>query len=505
MSAPQLANVPLEHVTVSQSTAQVARRRRFTKTSLAELTDSVKSHGVLQPVIVRQLSARSFELVAGERRYLAAKGAGLETVPAVVRTLTDEQVIEVQLIENLQREDVHPMEEAEGYQDLMKKYGHPIEELHASVGKSRSYVYGRLKLLALCKEAREAFYADKISASVALLIARIPAEDLQRKALKDLLADRWGDGPMSYREAAEHVQEEFMLRLEKAPFPTGDASLVPAAGPCGTCPKNTLAQPELFGDVKGGRAGVCTDPICFRAKREAQTKRLVTEAKARGQAIITGKQAKEIAPYGADSLREGYEKLGSTCHQDSKRRSWKTLLGREAKVELLQVPKSGEVIEVINTSKALGQLRKAGKLPKAKPANTGGPSPGEKAKRERERRYREALFKGIVAAAPAKIERWMLETFIARELDMGDVDDGVLEEAGLKVPKLAPPKMVPFLAELTEADLVRLAVGAIAGGEVEYCYGSPRVLEEVAKRLKVDKAKARAAAAKKPEPEAGKK
>lgn len=121
-------------------------------------------------------------------------------------------MIEVQLIDNLQRADVHPMEEAESYQQLMQQHGHPIEELHAKVGKSRSYVYGRLKLLALCKKAREAFYAGELSASIALLIARIPAEKMQQEAAEFVVLDN-----MTHREASDWIQSEFMLRLKDAP------------------------------------------------------------------------------------------------------------------------------------------------------------------------------------------------------------------------------------------------------------------------------------------------
>jgi ParB/RepB/Spo0J family partition protein len=234
---------------------------------MAELTQSVKEHGVLQPVLVRPLKGERFELVCGERRYRAAKAAGLPELPAAIRALSDVQVLEVQVIENLQRDDLHPLEEAEGYERLMKQHGYTAEQIAGKVHKSRRYVFGRTQLLALLPPARKAFYDGKLNASTALLVARVPHQ-LQAEALKDLVDGRYrGAEPLSYREALEHIQRTYTLRLADAPFKTSDAELLPTAGACGPCPKRTGNQPELFGDIKG--ADVCTDPSCFNAKRTA--------------------------------------------------------------------------------------------------------------------------------------------------------------------------------------------------------------------------------------------
>lgn len=256
--------IPIASIKLSQTESQIQRRKRFVKAEIDELAKSIKSNGLINPILVRRKPGVdvAYELVAGERRYLAAKQV-TEEIDATVRELTDEQVLEIQLIENLQRVDVHPLQEAEGYEQLMKKHGHKAEELGDKVGKSEAYIYARLKLLALCKEARAAFYDGKLNASTALLVARIPVESLQREALKDIIDPR---DPMSAREVADYVQREFMLRLSDAPFPTDVDNFVPGARKCGECPKNTICQPQLFGDVKGGSAGVCTDTTCFKAK-----------------------------------------------------------------------------------------------------------------------------------------------------------------------------------------------------------------------------------------------
>jgi ParB/RepB/Spo0J family partition protein len=169
--------IPLTAIAPSETHIQKLRRQRYNMEALADLRVSIAKLGVQQPVVVRKLAAMrglaSYELVAGERRYRAAGQAGLEHIPAVIRALTDEEVLEVQLVENLQREDLHPLEEAAGYEELMKVAKLKKEELGEKVGKSRSWVYSRLNLLKLPKDAQEALQTGLIDVSRALLVASI--------------------------------------------------------------------------------------------------------------------------------------------------------------------------------------------------------------------------------------------------------------------------------------------------------------------------------------------
>lgn len=382
-SAHKMQDIPIEHIKLSKTVGQVARRAAFKKTELLELTDSITAHGVLQPIIVRPLNGANFELVAGERRIMASKAANLGKIPAVVRELSDEQVIEVQLIENLQRKDLHPMQEAEGYHELMEKHGHAIQELYERVGKSRSYVYGRLKLLALCEPVRKAFYADKISASVALLIARIPVPKLQREALRDVSNPY---SPVSYRRALETIQRRYMLRLKEATFSPKDADLVPHAGACVDCPKRTGNQPDLFGDVRG--ADVCTDPTCFASKTKAHAKNAIAAATAAGKTVITGTAAKKVAPYGSDNHIHGFMKLDDTTYHDPKRRKIKTIVGPDADIVLLQDPATGAAIDVVKESTVMSALRKG--KPKQPKYDDGTAARRKKSKLERD--FRIALY-----------------------------------------------------------------------------------------------------------------
>lgn len=298
-------------------------RKSFDAETLTEMADSIRRHGVLQPILVRpwpagypfEGPAPRYEIVAGERRYRAANLAGIDRIPATVRNLTDDEVLEIQIIENLQREAVHPMEEAEGYALLMLRGHHSAEELADKIGKSKAYVYARLKLTALCDAARTAFRDGKLSASTALLVARIPGAVLQAQYLDAIINGFYG--PMAYRDAARLAQNRYMLRLHDAPFDVNVADLLPDAVACGACPKRSGNQPELFADVSS--ADVCTDPECFAAKREAWAARQRADAEAAGRTIITGKEAEAIVPPWAvqptTRSESGYLALDERCHR----------------------------------------------------------------------------------------------------------------------------------------------------------------------------------------------
>lgn len=147
-------------------------RRGFDESKLEELADSMKQHGVLQPVILRK-KGNKYELVAGERRWRAAAKAGIEKIPAIVRELNDSDVMEIALIENLQREDLNPIEEAMAYKSLMDDFGLTQEELSKRVGKSRSQIANTVRLLNLDKEIQELVYENKLTAGHARALLSI--------------------------------------------------------------------------------------------------------------------------------------------------------------------------------------------------------------------------------------------------------------------------------------------------------------------------------------------
>jgi ParB/RepB/Spo0J family partition protein len=324
-------------------------RKSYDKDRLAELTASIKTKGVLQPIVTRP-NADGFEVVCGARRLRAAREAGLTEIPAVVRELSDVEALEVAVIENLQRADVHEIEEAEGYEQLMKLHKQTADDLAAKVGKSKAYVYARLKLLALSPAGRKAFYEGALNASTALLVARIPGAKLQEQALKEVTELDYRGDRMPVRQAAEHIQRRYMLQLKSAPFSTKDPKLVAKAGACGECPKRTGNQPELFADV--GSADVCTDPQCFNAKKEAHYQVLRDEARAKGQEVIEGKEAKTIKPYSYGDIR-GYSRLEDTAWSDATGQTKVSALLKkvpDVPVKLFEDPHTRELVKVVETA-----------------------------------------------------------------------------------------------------------------------------------------------------------
>jgi ParB family chromosome partitioning protein len=187
-------------------------RKRFDEESLMDLADSIREHGIIQPLTVRRLSSGYYQIIAGERRWRAAKLAGLAEVPAVIIEADDRKVMELGLIENLQREDLNPMEEARGYEALISQYGLSQEEAAKSVGKSRPAVANALRLLKLPKSIISLVEDGSISAGHARALIPLESEKLQKEA-----ATRIMQLDLSVRQTESMVKR--MLTPEKEPEP----------------------------------------------------------------------------------------------------------------------------------------------------------------------------------------------------------------------------------------------------------------------------------------------
>ena len=161
-------------------------RKQFDPDALADLADSIREHGIIQPLTVRKLQSGYYQIIAGERRWRAARMAGLDQVPAIVIEADDRKAMELAMIENLQREDLNPMEEAEGYRQLMEQYNLTQEETAQRVGKSRSAVANALRLLNLCPSVRAMVEDGRLTSGRARTILPLsPA--LQKKAADAVL------------------------------------------------------------------------------------------------------------------------------------------------------------------------------------------------------------------------------------------------------------------------------------------------------------------------------
>ena len=162
-------------------------RKRFDSASLSDLADSIRIHGIIQPVTVRRLTSGYYQIIAGERRWRAAKQAGLEEIPAVIIEADDRKVMELGLIENLQREDLNPVEEAQGYQVLMEEYGLTQEQVAERMGKSRLAVTNTLRLLSLPEEILKLVEDNSLSAGHARAILGAPSPALQLEISKQIV------------------------------------------------------------------------------------------------------------------------------------------------------------------------------------------------------------------------------------------------------------------------------------------------------------------------------
>lgn len=165
-------------------------RKTFDEDSLAELADSIRQHGILQPLLVRPLVTGGYQLVAGERRYRASRMAELKEVPVVIKELSDTEAMELAIIENLQREDLNPIEEAEGLQQLIDKCGFTQEEVATSVGKSRPAIANSLRLLRLPSEVRDMTKAGEISAGHARALLGFDNQPMMLEAAKKIVSDK---------------------------------------------------------------------------------------------------------------------------------------------------------------------------------------------------------------------------------------------------------------------------------------------------------------------------
>jgi ParB family chromosome partitioning protein len=186
-------------------------RTHFDEGSLQSLADSIRSHGVVQPILVRRRDS-GFELIAGERRWRAAKLAGLMRVPVIVKEVPDENLLEIALVENIQREDLNPIEEAQAYKRLIETVGLTQEALAARVGRDRSYITNYLRLLRLSEDLQQLVREGRLSTGHARTILALSHPDQQRR-----LARRIIDGGLSVRATEQLVQRMLEEKSEKGP------------------------------------------------------------------------------------------------------------------------------------------------------------------------------------------------------------------------------------------------------------------------------------------------
>lgn len=286
--------IPLQALATSPTNP----RQSFDPERLAQLAASIKERGVLQPILVRPNprqndKGKQFEIIAGERRFRASKLAKRAEIPARIVQMSDEEVLHVQIIENLQREDVHPLDEAAGFAHLKNSTGYAIAEIAQKVAKDARYVARRLALINLTPEAQADFRGDRLTLAHALELCRLTPE-IQTEALAACFESRQIYDPeqqtwrrqLDRERPARHVrylqewiEQNVHLNLAKAAFKTDDARLRDDGLTCLACPHRSGSDTGLFHDIKNGQT--CLQPLCYQAKLQTfmQIKRTEIEAK----------------------------------------------------------------------------------------------------------------------------------------------------------------------------------------------------------------------------------
>ena len=355
---PLVTLVPLAHVRPSPFNP------RSTSGAMAvdELAGSLATHGLLEPIVVRPVDdpTTPYELIAGHRRVAAASSLGWASIPASIRPATDAEARTLALIENAQRVDLTPLEEAEVYAALAA-LGLTVREIATQVSRSPSHIAGRLKLTTLAPAVKKLLASGVLPVTHAVLLGRIPNHALQVEALAELVTEFFPDPEKPAQLAAvplgvakRVVESGFMTVLSEAPFDPEDATLSPL-GACSTCPHRSGNDRDLFGDIKG--KAICTHLADYRLKIETHLTRL---REAGTTVLLTPEEVRPVLSRGGDLLTDAYVALSSVCPDDPKGRTYDDLLRAEPKAATVYAYHDGQVHRLLPTATLPDALKASG-------------------------------------------------------------------------------------------------------------------------------------------------
>lgn len=332
--------------------------RRTSWGNLEELAASMQAGGQKQAGKVRQTSGGRYELIDGARRFRAAKLAGLVLFRAEIAALSDAEAHEERLVLNNQRQDITPLEEADAFQVSRATHKKSVEEIAAKIGRSSAYVTQRLRLLELDAGIRKLIEAERLTPSLALLLANLPQKvqkDVGGRLARGLYGgygdthgDRDGGGPqqgsgMITRGDVEAALAEEVHTIKSAPFDTTDPTLVPKAGACTTCAKRTGMQGVLFEEAN--RNDLCLDMPCWDVKVDALWKLKAALAKATGQEVLDGKAAAEALREAHSYGRGKYVRADQKPNHDAKK-TFGEIVGAE-QLRILARGERGQIVELV--------------------------------------------------------------------------------------------------------------------------------------------------------------
>ena len=495
-------------------------RQFFPEGPMGELVESMKASGFREwlPLVVRPLPMGNgnqpvYEIGAGHRRRRAAELAGITEVPCIVKEMSDAEFLDVLNFDNSAREDVHPLHEAAGWQQWMTKTGKSVLDIAAKIGKSKEYVYVRLKFASLIDEAKRVFLNGEIGPAHASLIARLQPPE-QEKALGFYRAGEWDPRASEYRrpsvrQFADFIGRDIHLQMDSACFDLASTDLLPSAGACSVCPKRTKNAPELLLQIEyvaDPNRDECTDPGCFNAKVSEHLNKLQQQYESMGEKLLKISSG-IIAKKGSDYGRGHFEQIANYPAAGLLAGVWMDgpNIGRLVYVKLIEQVKpeddsaekkrgeaerqraQQEQIRLANQREQIAaEARK-----KIEEANNKR-FEKERAKVELELSFRRAILDSI-SAKVVNVSRVDVEALLCDYLHNGEMNDEFIRVFGERFDRAGRPSLEKELAKLTDADVYRMAVLIPLFDDLDdYHLDRPaELLIAAAKRYKVDTAKIR--------------
>jgi ParB/RepB/Spo0J family partition protein len=435
-------------------------RKTFPVAELTSLADSIRQVGIQQRLVVRargrfkdkadvHLGVDHYEIVCGERRYRAAGIVGLDRIPVDIADLTDDQVRIIQVVENDQRADLVPSEQAIAYADLAERM--TAEQIVEQTGKPLSFVRGVLKLanLRAVPEFLKALDEGRVPRLVAELVARVPGKpNMERLAAAVLSGCRYlsakepnpkpkkDDDPLTFRETRELIATSFQIELKTAPFSRSSLHVIPGnytVTSCDACPKragNAAKEDAAYAEI---RADVCLDPICYREKLAAHNAAVVDKAHADGRKLISKREAEKLFTSWGDhdlNYNAPYVDLDRSCHLDPKGRTYRSLLNgyvTPAKIAIA-VDFAGNPHELVDRDEAGKILRMHHKLG----VNTRSTSKlDEKYRKEQRERDAKARIGRAAAARANGLVSECIEHRLSKTLSLGGQAEHLLAQVAI--------------------------------------------------------------------------
>lgn len=388
-------------------------RTRIDPLVLKELGESIQQKGIMAPLLVRKEAKPKghYLLIAGYRRLEAAIQLKMKTVPVRVIEIQDDAIEDFQLAENIQREDLHPLDEARGFKAL-QQHGMDLKEIMKRSGKKTAYIEKILVLNQLPESMKKLFLAWKIGKNTATVMARMPHEK-DRIELAGMLLEHIKESPddeITESLVADWIRNNFMMRLVDVGFDIHSADLVPKAGSCDACPKRTGNQPGLFGEIEA--EDVCTDLHCFKLKKLAHWNKLMETAREAGYGVMPREKSEDIF-YSGRGIKSGagYLDLDADIHlkatENRKDKTLRNLIGADVQPAciFLVLDLDDNPRYLVNQPVANHLLKEKGLLDKESRSQSTDSEKSERKKANEQKKLRQLALERIVMAVGATTEQ----------------------------------------------------------------------------------------------------